>query len=583
LTPDHSGAPAPDAERPAAGTPAAPARDAPARDAPARDAPAPGARGVGRGGTGRRIAAAAALIAGLTVLVRLAGFVRTLTFAGTVGSTDLGDIYQTANTVPNIIFEVLAGGALSVVVVPLLSGAVAAGDRARVAAISSALLTRAVALLCAAAVVVALAAGPIVAVLSGDATGPAHEVGTRMLRVFAIQLPLYGVGVVLTGVLHAHRRFAWPVLAPLLSSLTVIGAYVTFAAVDGPGTPAAGVSRGGELVLSVGTTLGVLVLSLCLIVPVRSLRLGLRPAWALGADTGRRAAGLAGAAVVMVAAQQLATVWLIRLANDGPDGSVVLFTLAQAVFLLPWAVLAVPLSTPVFPVLAEASATGDGPRYDATLARAVRAVVLAAGLGMAALAGVAGPVGALLSAVTATHPPARMLAAGVLAFAPGLLGYALFTLLTRALTAAGYGGRAAAAAVAGWGTTVLAALALALALPGADQLLAITAGSSVGATVLGAVALALLVRRRGATAVAGLARTLWVSLGGAGVAGGAGALVADAVTWPGGAGALVAGVLAGLTVLAVYAAVVGLLDREGVRPALARLAGALRSRAGGRG
>ena len=57
-----------------------------------------------------------------------------------------------------------------------------------------------------------------------------------MLRVFAMQLPLYGVGVVLTGVLHAHRRFTWPVLAPLLSSLTVIGAYAAFAAVEGPGT-----------------------------------------------------------------------------------------------------------------------------------------------------------------------------------------------------------------------------------------------------------------------------------------------------------------------------------------------------------
>ncbi len=42
-----------------------------------------------------------------------------------------------------------------------------------------------------------------------------------MLRVFAPQLPLYGVGIVLTGVLQAHRRFAWPVLAPLLSSVVV--------------------------------------------------------------------------------------------------------------------------------------------------------------------------------------------------------------------------------------------------------------------------------------------------------------------------------------------------------------------------
>jgi putative peptidoglycan lipid II flippase len=50
-----------------------------------------------------------------------------------------------------------------------------------------------------------------------------------MLRVFAPQLPLYGAGIVLTGVLQAHHRFAWPVIAPLLSSVTVMGAYQTYA------------------------------------------------------------------------------------------------------------------------------------------------------------------------------------------------------------------------------------------------------------------------------------------------------------------------------------------------------------------
>ena len=56
-----------------------------------------------------------------------------------------------------------------------------------------------------------------------------------MLRVFAPQLPLYGIGIVLTGVLQAHRRFAWPVIAPLLSSLTVIAVYLAFAAAEGRG------------------------------------------------------------------------------------------------------------------------------------------------------------------------------------------------------------------------------------------------------------------------------------------------------------------------------------------------------------
>ena len=51
-----------------------------------------------------------------------------------------------------------------------------------------------------------------------------------MIRVFAPQVPLYGVGIVLAGVLQAHRRFLSATLAPLLSSLVVIGAYLVYGA-----------------------------------------------------------------------------------------------------------------------------------------------------------------------------------------------------------------------------------------------------------------------------------------------------------------------------------------------------------------
>ncbi len=53
----------------------------------------------------------------------------------------------------------------------------------------------------------------------------------------------------------------------------------------------------------------------------------------------------------------------LRLANQGPEGAVVVFTLAQAVYLLPWAVLAVPVATAAYPALATAHSTGDHPGY----------------------------------------------------------------------------------------------------------------------------------------------------------------------------------------------------------------------------
>jgi putative peptidoglycan lipid II flippase len=522
------------------------------------------------GSTGRRIAAAAALIAVLTVVTRAAGFLRTLVFASAVGTTDLGDVYQTANLIPNIIFEIVAGGALATLVVPLLAGPVADGDRRRVAGIASALLTWTVTLLVPLAALVALFAAPIVTLLGNDASPQQVAVGARMLRVFAVQLPLYGVGIVLTGVLHAHHRFVWPVLAPLLSSVTVIGAYLTFAVVDGAGTTVADVSRAGELILSVGTTLGVAVLTLCLVFPVRPLRLAWRARFALGAEIRRRAVGLAAAAVTTVAAQQLVLGYLAYLANGGPDGTLVIFLLVQTMFLLPWAVLAVPLSTPTFPVLAEAAQAGDADRFDATLARVTRAVLLSAGLGTAALVGSAGPTGRLLSAVTATHPPAALLTGGIVAFAPGLLGFALFALLSRALYAAGETRRAALAVVGGWLITALAAFVLTVGTAEADRVVALGAANSIGTTALGVALLAVIIRRRGRAALAGFGRALLVTLAGTTVATAAGWAVSRAVTasTPGAGGAIVAGMLAGVAVAGAFLGVALALDRGDVRPVL---------------
>jgi hypothetical protein len=76
------------------------------------------------------VAGAAALIAALTLLARLAGFGRTLVFTNTVGAGSTGDVYLAANNVPNIVFEVVAGGALASLVVPMLAGGIALGQLA---------------------------------------------------------------------------------------------------------------------------------------------------------------------------------------------------------------------------------------------------------------------------------------------------------------------------------------------------------------------------------------------------------------------------------------------------------------------
>lgn len=402
---------------------------------------------------------------------RLAGFGRTGIFTWVVGKTDLGGVYVVANTVPNIVFEIVAGGALASLVVPLLAGAVAAGDRPAVARTTGALLTWTVTLLVPLAVLVAVFAGPIVSLIIGDPTPAQRTAGARMLQVFAPQLPLYGIGIVLTGVLQAHRRFAWPVLAPLLSSLTVIGVYLLFGGIEGRHGSIAQVDVSGQLILSVGTTLGVVVLSGCLLIPVRRLRLRPRPGYGFSAENRRRIGGLALAGAVTVTGQQIALLVMLRLAVEAQVDNPVVLNLAQTMYLLPWAVLAVPLAVAAYPTLVAAYANGDEETFRRTLAPTTRGVLLLSCLGAAALVVTAEPVARFFDFGTSS-------AAAIAGFGPGLLGYGVFAVLSRALYARGDNRTAALTTAVGWLVVPVAAVLLSQLLPDADRLVAVTSANS---------------------------------------------------------------------------------------------------------
>lgn len=448
---------------------------------------------------------AAAGVAAVTVLARAVGFGRTAVFAGTVGLDCLGSTYQLVNAVPNVVFEVVAGGALAALVVPVLAGPAQDEDRRVASATASALLTWTLLVLVPVAVAGLLAAPLLVRGLLGPdpACGPAAQtVGTAMLRVFAPQVVLYGVAVVLTGVLQAHRRFLGPAVAPLLSSLVVVAAYLLFAARGAGGL--VGLPRDQELVLSVGTTLGVAVLALSLLVPLRGTGLRLRPQLRFPVGTAAQVRRLAVSGLLGVAAQQLALVVALRLAAQSPSAPAV-FVVATAVFLLPWAVLAVPVATTAFPALTTAA---DRPaEYAQVASRALRAVLLLSLGGAAVLVAAALPLARVLAGggSAGAAGAAGELAEAVRAFAPGLLGYALLALLGRALLARGDARTPGAATVAGWLVVAVSDVAL---VQGTDlaPATALGLGNAVGMTVAGAVLLRGL-RRASPAALAGATRT----------------------------------------------------------------------------
>jgi putative peptidoglycan lipid II flippase len=506
----------------------------------------------------RGVAGAAALIAALTLLARLAGFGRTLVFTNTVGADSTGDTYLAANTVPNIVFEVVAGGALASLVVPMLAGGIATGDREQVRRTASALLGWTLLILTPLAIAIALAAEPIAGLLLGGGSSAEGALAARFLVVFAPQVVLYGIGIVLTGVLQAHRRFAGPALAPLLSSLVVAAAYLVFAGIGGSGD-IDDLSTPAELVLGVGTTLGVVALSLSLLVPVRRLRLGLRPTLRFPVGAAPRVRRLAVAGVLTLAGQQAVAAVAIRLANDGPDGTQVVYFAGLTLFLVPWAALAVPLATSAYPGLAERAEVGDEAGYRRSLAPAVVLTVAASAVAAGVLVAVSGPM-ARVFLVSAPAATVAALRDTIIAFAPGLVGYALVALLTRALYARGLWKAPTVCVVGGWLLAVVADVVLARLLPPEDRGLALGAGHSIGVTVAGLGLLVLVARVAGPGALHGVVRSGAAALAGSAlgaVAGllGARALGADPVPHAGAPVAVGVGLVAAAIVLGIAGAV----------------------------
>lgn len=517
---------------------------------------------IARPPTGRRLRQAAALIALITVVARVAGFGRTVVFGRTVGGGCVGAVYQTANTIPNIVFDIVAGGTLAALVVPLLAPTFAERGREAAAQTFSALLTWTVLVLTVVTAAVVGLADVISHALLGEGQCPgAVDLATRMLLVFAPQILCYGVGVVLGGTLQAAERFTWPALAPLLSSVTVIIAYLIYGAMAGPGQSAAELSTGAELVLSVGTTAGVVVLAGSLVPAAARLGLHVRPTLRFPPGLARpaRRAAIAGGATL--GAQQLSTAVMIWLANDGTTtGTVVVVTLAQTVLLLPWAVLAVPVATSAFPRLSALWDSGRDAPFRALSARAARVVIAAAAIGTAAFVAAAEPL-AIVLLDPATTPAHAAFAPAIVAFTAGLIGWAVVAVMSRALYAARSVGTAALAQVAGWCVVVVADLVLAAARPAADRAVVLALGTTLGVGVA-AVALVVLARRRSALAAAGpiaghAARAVCAAAAGSVL----GWLVGRHATGHGVLPAVGLGALAGAVGVVVSVGVLAVLDR----------------------
>lgn len=389
------------------------------------------------------LARGAALITLAAAVSRVTGFVRVMVVASALGTTFLANTYQTANSAPNLVFELVAAGVLTSVFVPTFVEYITRGRKKEGWDAANALTSVALVGLIALAVVLGLAAPLVMRALTigvRDAELRRQEIalGSDFLRLFAPQVVFYGVGMIMTGALHAHRRFGVPSAAPIFNNLVVIAVYLTYAAMRGNDPPTVdGITDSQTFVLGAGTTLGVVAMTISLVPQLARLGWRFRFSFKPSHPAVRRGARLGVWALGYAGGYQAGLVVVLVLANR-VEGGVAAYQWAYTFFYLPHALVGIPIFHVLFTAMAEHAALQD----NESLLERLRD-------GLAMLGFVLLPVAAVL--VVASGPLARItLDYGVMtgtgadlvgrvlaAFAIGLPGFSVFLVLTRAFYALG--------------------------------------------------------------------------------------------------------------------------------------------------
>jgi putative peptidoglycan lipid II flippase len=373
-----------------------------------------------------------------TALSRLTGFLRLTAMTATLGVTvsALGSIYTVANLTPNIVYELILGGILTSVFVPVFVERLETHGTEDAREVADRVITLVAVILVAVAALGALFAEQIIRLYLVSSDAPDREaqiqLGVFLLRWFMPQIVFYGVGAVIIGLLQAHRRFAAPMFAPILNNLVVIGTFLAYAAARGSRRPdVEGITDLEKTILGAGTTLGVVVMTVALWPSLRAIGYRIRVRLAWRHEAVRQLVRLAAWVALYVAANQLAYVVVIVLNNRFEAGPQI-YTTAFTVFQLPHAIFAVSIFTALLPGMSERWATGNPEGVRTFLSRGLRdtaVVTIPAASGLFVLAE---PIARLLfEHGAAVDADAVAIGETLQGFAAGLLFFSSFQLLTR--------------------------------------------------------------------------------------------------------------------------------------------------------
>jgi len=308
-----------------------------------------------------------------TVVSRITGFARNVVMAYALGTAILASTYTVANTVPNIIYILLIGGALNSIFVPQLVRAIKT-DPDGGKAYTNRLLTLTASALLIITIVAVLAAPLLIRLYGKEFTGPGLEAELELTVAFARyclpQIFFYGFFVMLGQVLNARGSFGPMMWTPILNNLVVIATFGLFLAVSDRGAlDAAAITAGEARLLGVGTTLGVVVQAVALLPALTRSGFRWRPRFDWRGVGLGKAGELASWTILSVLVNQIGYLVIVRLAtaidvaakNQGIDYGIgyTAYTNASLLFILPHSIITVSLVTALLPRMSSAATEGS--------------------------------------------------------------------------------------------------------------------------------------------------------------------------------------------------------------------------------
>jgi putative peptidoglycan lipid II flippase len=378
-----------------------------------------------------------------TTLSRVTGLGRLVAMVYALGVTEsrLADAYNIANTMPNVIYELILGGVLTSVFIPVLVEELRKKREDDAWDSVSALVTTSVVTVVAITLLAVVCAPWIIRLftfrLSGIEQAQQQELATFFLRIFAPQIAFYGIAAIAGGLLNAHDRFAVPMFAPIVNNVVVIATFLAFAAIVS-GTPDAagvGTATSQKLLLAVGTTGGVALMALAHWPSVRRLPGKLRWRPDFHHEAVRKLARLSVWTVGYVVANQLSFGVGLVLANGVQGGPTAMFT-AFAFFQLPYGIAAVSIMTALVPRMSAQAVERDDDGFRASVGTGLRLMGLLLLPATAAYLVLSRPlVTTLLEHGVMSADSSQLVAEVLQMFALGLVPFSFYLLLLRAFYA----------------------------------------------------------------------------------------------------------------------------------------------------